>query len=84
MFTVTLIWNNKKLVTYTAKLTILWYDNFGKKQTLLQRNGMTAIPKIILIVNFASFLEITFNRSNVSNFDVIRSSRHSSMVSMAA
>ena len=29
-----------------AKLTFLWYDNFGKTQTLLQRNGMTAIPKI--------------------------------------
>ena len=30
---------------YMAKLTILWYDNFGKNQTPLQRNGMTAIPK---------------------------------------
>ena len=28
-----------------AKLTFLWYDNFGKKRPLL-RNGMTAIPKI--------------------------------------
>ena len=30
---------------YTAKLIILWYDNYGKNQTLLQRNGMAAIPK---------------------------------------
>ena len=28
-----------------AKLTHLWYDNFGKNQTPLQRNGMAAIPK---------------------------------------
>ena len=25
--------------------TILWCDNFGEKQTPLQRNGMAAIPK---------------------------------------
>ena len=31
---------------YTAKLTILWYDNFGENQTSLHRNGMAAIPKI--------------------------------------
>ena len=30
---------------YTAKLIILWYDNFGKNQTPLQWNGMAAIPK---------------------------------------
>ena len=30
-----------------AKLTILWYDNFGKNQTPLHRNGMTAFPKVI-------------------------------------
>ena len=28
-----------------AKLTFLWYDNFGENQTHLQRNGMAAIPK---------------------------------------
>ena len=27
-------------------LIILWYDNFGENHTPLQRNGMTAIPKI--------------------------------------
>ena len=30
-----------------AKLTFLWYDNFGKNQTPLQRNGMAAIPIIV-------------------------------------
>ena len=29
-----------------AKLTFLWYDDFGTNQTPLQRNGMAAIPKI--------------------------------------
>ena len=29
----------------TAKLNILWYDNFGEKHTPLHRNGMTAILK---------------------------------------
>ena len=57
IFTVTLIWNTKKLVTYTAKFTILWYDNFGKNQTLLQGNGMTAIPKIILISKSCEFIK---------------------------
>ena len=28
-------------------LTILWYDNFCKNQTPLQRNGMAAIPKML-------------------------------------
>ena len=37
---------NRKL-TNTAKLTFLWYDNFGKNQTPLHRNGMASIPKII-------------------------------------
>ena len=30
---------------YTAKLTFLWYDNFGKKGSM-PWNGMAAIPKI--------------------------------------
>ena len=30
-----------------AKLTLIWYDNFGKNQTPLQRNGMAAIPKMV-------------------------------------
>ena len=33
---------------YTAKLTFLWYYNFGGNQTPLHRNGMAAIPKIAL------------------------------------
>ena len=35
-----------------AQLTFLWYDNFGQNQTPLQWNGMAAIPKILLGVNF--------------------------------
>ena len=31
---------------YAAKLIVLWYDNFGKNQTPLQKNVMAAIPKI--------------------------------------
>ena len=31
----------KKIGKYTAKLTFLWYDNFGKKE----RKGMAAIQK---------------------------------------
>ena len=37
---------NCKIGKYTAKLTFLWYDNFGENQTPLHRNGMTAVPKI--------------------------------------
>ena len=33
---------------YTAKLIILWYENFGENHTPLHRNGMTAIPKLSL------------------------------------
>ena len=29
-----------------AQFIILWYDNFGENHTPLQRNGMTAIPKM--------------------------------------
>ena len=36
----------KKIGKFTAKLTFLWYDNFGKKERSLHRNGMAAIPKI--------------------------------------
>ena len=36
----------KKIGKYTAKLIILWYDNFSKNHTPQQKNGMTAIPKI--------------------------------------
>ena len=32
-----------------AKPTFLWYDNYGENQTPLQRNGMAAIPKIVLV-----------------------------------
>ena len=35
-----------RMCKYTAKLTFLWYNNFGDKCTPLQRNGMAAIPKI--------------------------------------
>ena len=35
-----------KIDKYMAKLTFLWYDNFGEKGSL-QRNGMAAIPKIL-------------------------------------
>ena len=28
-----------------AKLTIIWYDNFGENQTPLQRNGMATITQ---------------------------------------
>ena len=31
---------------FTAKLTFLWYDNFGTNPKSLQRNGKAAIPKI--------------------------------------
>ena len=34
---------------YTAKLIILCYDDFGENHTPLQRKGMTAIPKNILL-----------------------------------
>ena len=36
----------KRIGKYTAKLTFLWYDNFGKKDRSLHRNGRTAFPKI--------------------------------------
>ena len=43
----------KKIGKYTAKLIILCYDNFGENHTPLQRNGITAIPNIVLFpVNF--------------------------------
>ena len=31
-----------------SKLTFLWYDNFVENHTPLHRNGMTALPKIII------------------------------------
>ena len=37
---------NWQIGKYTVKLTFLWYDNFGKNQTPLQRNGMATIPKM--------------------------------------
>ena len=39
----------KKIGKYTAKLTFLWYDNFGKKERSLHRNGVAAIPKMELV-----------------------------------
>ena len=36
----------KRIGNYTTKLIFLWYDNFGKKERSLHRNGRTAIPKI--------------------------------------
>ena len=36
----------KKFGKYMAKLTFLWYDNFGKKERSLHRNGKAVIPKI--------------------------------------
>ena len=41
----------KKIGKFTAKLTFLWYDNFGENQTPLQRNSLSAIPKISYMVN---------------------------------
>ena len=35
---------------YTAKLIILWYDNFGKNRIPLQRAGMAAITKIKKVI----------------------------------
>ena len=35
----------KKWGKEMAKLTFLWYDNFGENQTPLQRNGMATISK---------------------------------------
>ena len=35
----------KEIGKYTAKLTFLWYDNFGKKERSLHRKGMAAIQK---------------------------------------
>ena len=40
-----------KIGKYTAKLTFLWYNYFGKNQTPLQRNGMAAISKIVFVVH---------------------------------
>ena len=34
-----------KMGKFTAKVIILWCDNFGENCTPLQRNGITAIPK---------------------------------------
>ena len=39
---------NWQIGEYTAKLTFLWYDNFGKKERSLQMKGKITIPKIIL------------------------------------
>ena len=45
-FTVEFIQKEKmKIGKNTAKLIVLWYDNFGKNQASLQRNGMAAITK---------------------------------------
>ena len=35
----------KNIGKYMAKLTFLWYDNFGNKERSLHRNGMAAITK---------------------------------------
>ena len=45
MFDISIMFK-KKLGKYKAKFTFLGYDNFGKHQTPLQRNGMAAITKI--------------------------------------
>ena len=45
---------------YTAKLTFLWYDNFGENQTLLHRNGMAAIPKTEFVLLYFYFVLITY------------------------
>ena len=45
-FTVEFMQKEKmKIGKNTAKLIILWYDNFGENQASLQRNGMAAITK---------------------------------------
>ena len=38
---------NRKLANVRPSLHFYWYDNFGENQTPLQRNGLTAIPKIV-------------------------------------
>ena len=43
---------NRKLTNILAKLTFLWYDNFGENRTPLHRNGMVAIPKILNSITF--------------------------------
>ena len=35
----------QRIGKYTAKLTFLWYYNFGDKRTPLHRNSMATIPK---------------------------------------
>ena len=40
---------NGQMGKYTAKFIILWRDNFGENHTPLQRNGMTAIPKKVVL-----------------------------------
>ena len=58
MLFVFLINSKEKIGKYTAKLVILWCDNFSEKHTPLQRNGMAADPKINLIVKLMlHFLE---------------------------
>ena len=37
-----------KISKNTAKLLILWSDNFGENQASLQKNGMAAIPKMVI------------------------------------
>ena len=47
---------------YTAKLTFLWYYNFGENQILLQRNGMAAIPKIPTNNHRFQFVDVDLHR----------------------
>ena len=39
-------YSSAPLYRQVDKFKFLWYDNFGENQTPLQRNGLTAIPKI--------------------------------------
>ena len=56
-----------------AKLTFLWYNNFGENQTPLQRNGMAAFQKKIFFIQHffpsqatrCESFQINFNKSSL-------------------
>ena len=56
-----------KIGKYMAKLTFLWYDNFGKKERSLHRNGMSAIPK--MQTTFKKYKLDHFSATCVGYFD---------------
>ena len=48
-----------------AKLTYLWYDNFGENCTPLQINGLAAIPKSI-----STSFRTTIDRNKIDTLQV--------------